>query len=189
MQYLLVRLLRSPSASLFVVGDPDQSIYSWRGAQVGESRERCERATEGLEWRAGWVAGSGSCLAWTVEGEEEAKPCLPFSGRARQLPASRLYPGPGTHHSLSHSSPSLPARQHAQLPSAGLSRHQDVHPADKLPVCSAAVGVKAADFQCASHPRNSTAVARYHGPILVLAPLPAALTAFIAERLHCHPTG
>lgn len=31
-QYELVKLLMSPEASLFVVGDPDQTIYTWRGA-------------------------------------------------------------------------------------------------------------------------------------------------------------
>ncbi len=33
-QYELVRLLASPRNNLFAVGDPDQSIYSWRGARV-----------------------------------------------------------------------------------------------------------------------------------------------------------
>ena len=31
----LVRLLLSPNASLYVVGDPDQTIYTWRGANQG----------------------------------------------------------------------------------------------------------------------------------------------------------
>lgn len=31
-QYTLVQLLRSAGASLFVVGDANQSIYTWRGA-------------------------------------------------------------------------------------------------------------------------------------------------------------
>jgi DNA helicase-2/ATP-dependent DNA helicase PcrA len=31
-QYRLLMLLLSPSTSLYVVGDPDQTIYSWRGA-------------------------------------------------------------------------------------------------------------------------------------------------------------
>lgn len=33
-QYELVRLLAIPRNNLFAVGDPDQSIYSWRGARV-----------------------------------------------------------------------------------------------------------------------------------------------------------
>ena len=31
-QYKIVRLLKDPSCALFVVGDPDQTIYTWRGA-------------------------------------------------------------------------------------------------------------------------------------------------------------
>ncbi|KXZ47888.1 hypothetical protein GPECTOR_32g501 [Gonium pectorale] len=33
-QYKLVRQLKGPTTSLFVVGDPDQAIYGWRGAEV-----------------------------------------------------------------------------------------------------------------------------------------------------------
>lgn len=33
-QYELVRLLASPKNNIFAVGDPDQSIYSWRGARI-----------------------------------------------------------------------------------------------------------------------------------------------------------
>lgn len=33
-QYELIRLLASPRNNLFAVGDPDQSIYSWRGARI-----------------------------------------------------------------------------------------------------------------------------------------------------------
>ncbi|GFH15676.1 uncharacterized protein HaLaN_11945, partial [Haematococcus lacustris] len=31
-QYELVRLLKGPQGNLFTVGDPDQAIYGWRGA-------------------------------------------------------------------------------------------------------------------------------------------------------------
>jgi len=34
-QYLMARLLVDKSRNIFVVGDPDQSIYSWRGAHIG----------------------------------------------------------------------------------------------------------------------------------------------------------
>jgi DNA helicase-2/ATP-dependent DNA helicase PcrA len=34
-QYNLVKFLAGPSRNIFVVGDPDQSIYSWRGATIG----------------------------------------------------------------------------------------------------------------------------------------------------------
>jgi DNA helicase-2/ATP-dependent DNA helicase PcrA len=35
LQYRLLRLLTSPDANLCVIGDPDQAIYGFRGAQVG----------------------------------------------------------------------------------------------------------------------------------------------------------
>lgn len=34
MQYDIVKLLSKKSGNLFVVGDEDQSIYSWRGAEI-----------------------------------------------------------------------------------------------------------------------------------------------------------
>lgn len=34
-QYRLIRLLMSPLTNLYVVGDPDQTIYTWRGANQG----------------------------------------------------------------------------------------------------------------------------------------------------------
>jgi DNA helicase II / ATP-dependent DNA helicase PcrA len=34
-QYSIAKMLSSKSKNLFVVGDPDQSIYSWRGANIG----------------------------------------------------------------------------------------------------------------------------------------------------------
>ena len=34
-QYLMLKLLVEKTKNLFVVGDPDQSIYSWRGANIG----------------------------------------------------------------------------------------------------------------------------------------------------------
>ncbi|HEU4397848.1 MAG TPA: UvrD-helicase domain-containing protein [Actinomycetota bacterium] len=35
LQYRLLRLLTTPEANLFVIGDPDQAIYGFRGAEVG----------------------------------------------------------------------------------------------------------------------------------------------------------
>lgn len=39
-QYQLVKLLLAPSTSLFVVGDPNQAIYGWRGAEVRDGGVR-----------------------------------------------------------------------------------------------------------------------------------------------------
>ncbi|GIL44419.1 hypothetical protein Vafri_1894, partial [Volvox africanus] len=42
-QYRMLGLLLSPSSRLFVVGDPDQAIYSWRGAEVNNMRDYLPR--------------------------------------------------------------------------------------------------------------------------------------------------
>ena len=42
-QYKLARLLAGAHKNLFIVGDPDQTIYSWRGADVRYFNEFCDR--------------------------------------------------------------------------------------------------------------------------------------------------
>ena len=39
-QYELIRTLAQPQSKVFVVGDVDQAIYGWRGAEVANIRER-----------------------------------------------------------------------------------------------------------------------------------------------------
>uniref|UniRef100_A0A061QNC8 Atp-dependent dna helicase n=1 Tax=Tetraselmis sp. GSL018 TaxID=582737 RepID=A0A061QNC8_9CHLO len=48
MQYEFVRLLCSGHGRLFVVGDPDQAIYGWRGAKTENMSSRLERDFPGL---------------------------------------------------------------------------------------------------------------------------------------------
>ncbi len=45
-QYQLVSLLYGPSCSLFTVGDPNQSIYGWRGAEVANLHTHFEQDFE-----------------------------------------------------------------------------------------------------------------------------------------------
>ncbi|MEY2696723.1 MAG: hypothetical protein RL333_861 [Pseudomonadota bacterium] len=47
-QYAWLRLLTEPQQNLFVVGDDDQSIYSWRGAQV-ENLQKFQKDYSGHE--------------------------------------------------------------------------------------------------------------------------------------------
>ena len=47
-QYDLVRILTSNDASIFAVGDDDQSIYGWRGAKV-ENIEKLQRDYNGIK--------------------------------------------------------------------------------------------------------------------------------------------
>lgn len=42
LQYELLKLLRGPDSHLFAVGDDDQSIFSWRGAAVGNMQSFAE---------------------------------------------------------------------------------------------------------------------------------------------------
>lgn len=73
-QYRLVQLLVGPDANLCVVGDDDQSIYRWRGAEVGNilnfdhdfpnaeviRLEQNYRSTESIIKAAGHVVGHNS---------------------------------------------------------------------------------------------------------------------------------
>ncbi len=73
-QYRLVQLLVGPEANLCVVGDDDQSIYRWRGAEVGNilnfdhdfpnaeiiRLEQNYRSTESIIKAAGHVVGHNS---------------------------------------------------------------------------------------------------------------------------------
>lgn len=42
LQYAWIRLLSGENTSLYIVGDDDQSIYGWRGAQVGNIHKFCQ---------------------------------------------------------------------------------------------------------------------------------------------------
>lgn len=49
LQYALVKEFMSPTASLTVVGDPDQTIYTWRGAKNDIIKDRLKNDFPGLE--------------------------------------------------------------------------------------------------------------------------------------------
>lgn len=49
LQYYLVKLFLSPSARLTVVGDPDQTIYTWRGAENRIIKDDLQRDFPSLE--------------------------------------------------------------------------------------------------------------------------------------------
>lgn len=47
-QYKLTRLLQGDAGTLFVVGDPDQAIYGWRGADSSHMEAAMEAEFSGL---------------------------------------------------------------------------------------------------------------------------------------------
>jgi len=50
-QYLLIKLLAGADGHVFAVGDPDQSIYRWRGADISNILDFCQDYPEAREVR------------------------------------------------------------------------------------------------------------------------------------------
>ena len=50
-QYMLIKLLAGEKNSIFAVGDPDQSIYRWRGADINNILEFSSDYKDGVELR------------------------------------------------------------------------------------------------------------------------------------------
>jgi len=98
-QYRLVAQLAAPDANLCVIGDPDQAIYGFRGADVGlvgrfaQDRPGCRTVTLRRNYRSGRpvVEASGQVLA-AADGEardHEARPDGPEQIVSHEAPTER----------------------------------------------------------------------------------------------------